>query len=605
MHQDVVMAMSVIGLAAFFCQWFAWWVKLPAILFLLLVGIVLGPLLGWLDPDRLFGDLLLSIVSLSVSVILFEGSLTLQYHEIRELQKVVRNMLTIGVIIVWLITALAAWLVLGFDWKLSLLFGAIMVVTGPTVIVPMLRTVRPNARISSILRWEGIMIDPLGAILGVLVFEFLISGQSHDIVDTLLSFGRTLLVGLVLGFCGGYFFGLLLRHHLLPEYLHNVAALTLVFAVFGFSNELSAESGLLTVTVMGIWLANMKGISVEGILDFKESLSVLLISGLFILLAARLEFTQFRQLGLGAVGVFLVIQFVARPIKVFVSTCRAALTWREKVTIAWMGPRGIVAAAVSAPFAIRLQQAGFEQAPLLVPLVFTIIIGTVVLQSATAKFIADQLGVAEPDNNGFLIIGANPVARLIAQALNDIGIRTRLTDSNWDNVSTARMLGLDTYYGNAVSEHADRYLDLVGLGSMLALTPQNELNSLACLHYQSEFGANNVYTLADGREHVYIKTRVRARYHARILSGDAITFAKLASLVGRDAAIHHTRLTENFDYAAYLLKYGRSAIPLFALTDKEDLLCFTTDEHITPEPGWIILSLIHQESGHQSRQSGQ
>lgn len=596
MHQEVIMAMAIIGLAAFLCQWFAWWVKLPAILFLLLTGMVLGPLLGWLDPDRLFGELLLSIVSLSVSIILFEGSLTLKYHEIRELQKVVRNMLTLGVVIVWLITALAAWFFLGFHWKLSLLFGAIMVVTGPTVITPMLRTVRPNARIASILRWEGIMIDPLGAILGVLVFEFLISEQSQDIADTLLLFGRTLLVGSALGAFGGYSFGLLLRHHLLPEYLHNVAALALVFALFGVSNELSDESGLLTVTVMGIWLANMKGVSVEGILDFKESLSVLLVSGLFILLAARLEFDQFRQLGIGAASVFLVIQFVARPLKILVSTYKAALTWQEKLTIAWIGPRGIVAAAISAPFAIRLQQAGFDQAPLLVPLVFTIIIGTVVLQSASAKFIADYLGVAEPDNNGFLIIGANPVARLVAQALNDNGVRTRLADSNWDNVSAARMLGLDTYYGNAVSEHADRYLDLVGLGQMLALTPQNELNSLACLHYQSEFGVNNVYTLGTGKESVYNKTRVTARSHAHILFGDAITFAKLASLTGHDAAIHHTRLTETFDYAAYQLQYGRRAIPLFALTDKEELLCFTKDGNLTPGSGWVILALICPEA---------
>lgn len=590
------MSLSIIGLAAFLCQWFAWWVKLPAILFLLLTGIVLGPLLGWLDPDRLFGELLMSIVSLSVSIVLFEGSLTLKYHEIKELQKVVRNMLTVGVGFVWLITALAAWYFLGFDWKLSLLFGAIMVVTGPTVIVPMLRSVRPNARISSVLRWEGIMIDPLGAILGVLVFELLISGQSHDIVDTLMMFSRTLLVGLVSGASGGYFFGLLLRHHLLPEYLHNVAALTLVFAFFELANELSGESGLLTVTVMGIWLANMKGVSVDGILDFKESLSVLLISGLFIILAARLELDQFRALGLGAVGVFLVIQFVARPVKVFVSSYGSTLSWQEKATIAWIGPRGIVAAAISAPFAMRMQQNGFEQASLLVPLVFAIIIGTVVLQSASAKFIAKYLGVAEPDNNGFLIIGANPVARLIAKVLKENGVRTRLADSNWDNVSAARMLGLDTYYGNAVSEHADRYLDLTGLGNMLALTPQNELNSLACLHYQSEFGVRNVYTLATGKEHVYLKTRVRVRAHARVLFGEAVTFAKLASLIGRGATLHNTSLTENFDYAAYQKTYGLRAIPLFALTDKKELLCFTMDQRLKPEPGWAVLALVCPES---------
>ncbi|MGR9099121.1 MAG: cation:proton antiporter [Gammaproteobacteria bacterium] len=596
-HEETVVALSVIGLVAIFCQWFAWTVKLPAILFLLLAGIVLGPVAGWLDPDRLFGDLLFPMVSLSVAIILFEGSLTLKFREIAGLQKVVRNMLTVGIAVTWLITALAARWFLDFSWGLSWLFGAIMVVTGPTVIVPMLRTVRPNAAVANILRWEGIVIDPIGAILALLVFGFLMSGQTQahlNAAATFLIFGETLLAGLAVGALAGQAFGLVLRHHLLPEYLHNVAALSAVFGVYALSGELLEESGLLAVTVMGVRLANMKDVSVEDILDFKESLSVLLISGLFIILAARLDFASFSELGFGAVAVFLVMQFVARPLKVFVSTWRTSLSWQEKAVIGWIGPRGIVAAAVSALFALRMQEAGVEQAALLVPLAFAVIIGTVVIQSATAKWLANRLSVSEPDDKGFLIVGANIVARSIARALNENGFRTVLSDASWENIRMARMEGLDTYYGKAVSEHADRHLDLVGLGGLLALTPQDDLNALACLRYRNEFGANRCFYLPAGKTNKNggNHSRVNAVKRGRALFAEDATFPKLASLIGKGARIGRTRLSESFDFEDYRRQHGSRSIPLFAIGPRGHLHCFVQEKLLRPEKGWIVIALM-------------
>jgi NhaP-type Na+/H+ or K+/H+ antiporter len=602
MHQEAVIAISVIGIVAIFCQWFAWWIKLPAIVFLLIAGIVLGPLTGWLDPEALFGDLLFPMVSLAVAVILFEGSLTLRFEDIRGLQKVVRNILTLGVMITWFSIAIATHLLLDFSWGLSILFGAIMVVTGPTVIVPMLRTVRPNAKISNILRWEGIVIDPLGAILAVLVFEVLLSIQLQghaSVGHTIYMFGKTLLVGLGIGAVAGYLFGIILRKHWLPEYLHNVATLALVFGTFAISNEISEESGLLTVTVLGVWLANMKNVSVENILDFKEDLSILLISGLFILLAARLDFALFQQLGLGAVLLFLFIQFIARPLKVFVTTIGSDLSWQEKTMISWIGPRGIVAAAVTALFALRLQDNGVENAELLVPLAFAIIIGTVLVQGSTAKFIANRLGVAEPDDSGFLIIGANSVARVIAQALKDNGFRTRLTDGSWTNVKEARMKGLDTYYGNAVSEHADRHLDLIGLGQVLAVTPQSELNALAGLRYKAEFGSNHVYFLSTDKEKDKERSETKSRkavsHDSHVLFGNEITYAKLASLISHGAKVKQTNLTENFSFEDYLKQHARRVTPLFAFNARKRLRFFTAAETLQPETGWTVVSLIQDD----------
>ena len=599
MHQDAIIALSVIGIAAAFCQWLSWSVKLPAILFLLLAGILLGPVTGWLNPDELFGDLFFPMVALAVAIILFEGSLTLKFHEIAGLETVVRNLLTIGVAIIWLITAVSTRYFLGFSWELSWLFGAIMVVTGPTVVTPILRTVRPNSTISNILRWEGIVIDPLGAILAVLVFEFIMTGQNLGEISlwhTLFMFSQTLFFGIMIGAVAGYSFGLALRHHIFPEYLQNITTLTLVFAVFTLSNVISEESGLLAVTVMGVWLANMDDVMLEEILDFKEHLSILFISGLFILLAARLDLAQFLNLGYGAVIVFLIMQFVARPIKVILSAWNTSLTWQEKTLIAWIGPRGIVAAAVTALFAIRLEEVGIEQAAQLVPLAFAVIIGTVVLQSATAKIIARQLGVSEPGDKGFLIIGANIVARTLAKALNENGFRTRLTDSSWENVKAARMEGLDTYYGNAVSEHADRHLDLIGLGQMLAITPQNELNTLACMRYRSEFGKKHCFYLQNSvpKKNSAKESRVKLNYHIRTLFGAEITYAKLASLLSQDAKIHQTKLSKNFTFEDYLNEHGKNTIPLFAITANNHLLCFTQKTEVTPEASWIIISLVQK-----------
>lgn len=594
--ESISVTLALIGLLAILCQWFAWWVKLPAILFLLLTGIVAGPVTGWLDPSALFGDLLFPLVSLGVAVILFEGSLTLKFHDIAGLEKVVRRFVSTGVLVTWAVITLSSYYLLQFSWSLSLLFGAVMVVTGPTVIVPMLRTVRPNARIANILKWEGIVIDPVGALLAVLVFEFIISDHGNAALGhTLLTFIKVILIGLVLGVLAGWLFGLLLRRHLLPEYLHNVAALCVVCAVFVLSNVLQEESGLLTVTVMGMWLANMKGVDTEDILDFKETLSVLFISVLFILLAARVEFSDFHELGWAALGVFAMIQFVARPAKVALATWGSPLSWQERLLLGWIAPRGIVAAAVIALFALRLEEQGVEQAKLLVPLAFTVIIGTVVLQSASAGLLARWLGVAEPEPRGLLIIGASPLARAIAGALKGNDFRVLLTDSYWDNVRQARMEGLTTFYGNPVSEHADRHLDLVGIGRMLALSPQRELNTLACLRYRTEFGRQGVYQLTVTLDEKEQPKKAPAHgFAGQTAFGGDVSYSKLASMLSRGAEMHSTGLKDDFSWEDYQGHYRERAVPMF-FVDNRGRLRVRTDQALEPQSGWKVIAMVLPE----------
>ncbi len=404
---------------------------------------------------------------------LFEGSLTLHLDEWKEIGTVVRRMVTIGALVTWGVIALATHYLLDFTWEMALLFGTLTLVTGPTVIVPMLRVVRPNATIANILRWEGIVIDPIGAILAVVVYTFIAASDAGSgWTDSLLTFISVIGCGILFGLLGGQALGVALRRHWLPDYLHNLASLSVVLGVFVLSNTVMSESGLLAVTVMGLRMANMQGVDVRHILHFKENLSVLLISGLFVLLAARLDLPALLGLGPIALLVLVLIQFVARPLNVLIATAGSTLNWRERALLSWIAPRGIVAAAVSAIFAIRLQEAGHAQAGVLVPLTFLVIIGTVILQSATARPLARLLKVAEPVPTGFLIIGANPVARAIGTGLQNAGVEVLLTDSSWENTRAARMDNLPTYFGNPASQHAEAHLDLIGLGTCWGLVAQ-------------------------------------------------------------------------------------------------------------------------------------
>ncbi|MFV3367396.1 cation:proton antiporter [Pseudomonas sp. NY15435] len=592
-------ALAGIGAASLASQWLAWRLRLPAILFLLLSGILMGPILHVLTPEALFGPLLFPLVSLAVALVLFEGSLTLHLDEWKEIGTVVRRMVTIGALITWGVIALATHYLLDFTWEMALLFGTLTLVTGPTVIVPMLRVVRPNATIANILRWEGIVIDPIGAILAVVVYTFIAASDiGSGWVDSLLTFISVIGTGIVAGLIGGQALGVALRRHWLPDYLHNLASLSVVLGVFVLSNSVMSESGLLAVTVMGLRLANMKGVDVRHILHFKENLSVLLISGLFVLLAARLDLPALLGLGPIALLELALIQFVARPLNVVIATAGSSLNWRERALLSWIAPRGIVAAAVSAIFAIRLQEAGHAQAGVLVPLTFLVIIGTVILQSATARPLARLLKVAEPVPTGFLIIGANPVARAIGAGLQHAGVKVLLTDSSWENTRAARMDNLPTYFGNPASQHAEAHLDLIGLGHLLALSPNAELNALMCMSFRHEFNPRQRFILPSSQDSRRSeKHRVSDRHRGRPLGQSAITYPQIAGLIARGAEIRSTLLSENFGWEDYQAQHDKRALLLFAKDPNGRLHIASPERPLAPDTGWTVISLIEEASG--------
>ncbi len=594
MFDSGIIAFAFIGLISFASQWLAWRVKLPAILFLLASGLLIGPVTQQFNPDALFGDLLFPLISLAVAIILFEGSLTLDLKEIRSQKGVVQRLITVGAGITWAVVAIATHYLFGLSWELSILFGALTVVTGPTVIVPMLRTVRPNADVGNILRWEGILIDPLGALLVVVVYEFIVAqGQAQGAVSGMLAFVEIIASGTVLGLAAGWILGFILKRRWVPEYLENMATLTMVFLSFSVANMLAHESGLLAVTLMGMWLANQKDIRIGEILNFKEHLTVLLISGLFIILAARLTLDDLIALGWMPFALLAIMQFVARPLSVWVSAIGSTLSWQEKSLLSWIAPRGIVAAAVSALFAIKLEQSGEAEAAVLVPLTFSVIFGTVVLQSATSRMMARWLGVAEPPPNGFLIVGANTIARTIALELRKNQVDVLLTDSNWDNIRAARMDGLRTFYGNPVSEYAEQRLDLVGLGKLLGLSPERSINTVAGMRFGNEFGQHNIYALRTSVDARLSEMHIDGEEHrGQYLFSKDLTYSKFSSMLAQGAELHSTRLSSEFTWNDFQQQNGKDAIPLFAITPEGKVLTSKIGSNFEPKNGWKVISLF-------------
>jgi NhaP-type Na+/H+ or K+/H+ antiporter len=582
-------AIITLGIAA---EWIAWRVGLPSILVLLVFGIVAGPLTGLLNPDAIFGALLFPIVSVSVAIILFEGGASLRIRELRQVGRVVASLVSVGAMVTWALATAAAHYILGIRLELSLLLGAILVVTGPTVIVPLLRQMRPSPQVGNTLKWEGILIDPIGAILAVLVFEVLLEG-GLEVAWTVGSLGllKTVVIGAALSGVGAGLMIWVLDRRWVPEFLQSPLSLTLVVAAFAASNSLQPESGLLTVTLMGVVMANQKSVNVRHIVEFKENLRVLLISSLFIILAARLQLADLRAVGMREIGFVAALILIVRPVAVGLSTLGSDFDWRERLAIGWVAPRGIVAAAVSSLFALELAQHGFPGADQLASVTFLVIIATVVVYGFTAAPLARRLGVAQPEPQGVLFVGAHPWAREIARELQEIGLEVRLADSNRRNISQARLAGLPTYFGSTLTEGALDHIDLSGIGSLLALTANDEVNSLSGLNFSEILGADSVFQLPpDGLQNSTDETLLGSHLRGRFLFRPDAGYWQLTARFDAGADVKTTTLSDSFGYKDFLEQHA-DAIPLFVVDDGK-LAVMTVRGAPVPQPGQTIVALV-------------
>lgn len=504
----------VLGILA---QWIAWKLRVPAILPLILIGLLVGPFSTfwsedgnkWIEPrfngsEGFFpGETLFYFISLGIGIILFEGGLTLRTKELKGVGSAILRLITVGSMVTFIGAGIVSHFLIGLEWEIAFLFAALIIVTGPTVIAPILRNVPLKHNVATVLKWEGILIDPIGALVAVLMFEFIITGQGGGAftLHALGQFGKILLIGLLIGGSTAWLLYQFIKRDWIPQYLLNVVTLAMVLVVFVLSDMLASESGLLSVVVMGMVLGNLDTPKLKSILDFKESLSVLLISILFILLSANINMDDLWLIfNWPSFFLFLFVVLILRPVSVFLSTLKSGLAFREKLYIGWLGPRGIVAAGIASLFGITLTREGVPDAEYITPLVFLIVLGTVILTALSARVIARSLDVMLTESKGILIIGAHKAARLIAQYLHNNDRHVVVVDNNPNNIGKAKALGIEAFQANIYTDELSEYFELLDVGYLMALTSSPEVNSYACSKLGKDFGELGTFRLISPEE---------------------------------------------------------------------------------------------------------
>jgi NhaP-type Na+/H+ or K+/H+ antiporter len=570
----------ILGILA---QWVAWKFKIPAILPLILIGLLVGPIAAefinddgskWIEPiwngkKGLFpGEGLFYFVSLAISIILFEGGLTLKRSEIKTVGPVITKLITVGAAVTFFGAAVLAHYLFGLSWDLCFLFSGLIIVTGPTVITPILRNIPLKRDVSTVLKWEGILIDPIGALVAVLVFEFIFVGGEVGFTKTaLIEFGKIVLFGTTFGFTFAHALVFAINKKFIPHYLLNVVSLSVVLLVFIESEIFAHESGLLAVVVMGMVIGNSKLDNIKELLYFKESLSVLLISILFILLSANINYDDLMLLyRWETLALFLTVVFVIRPLAVFVSAYGSKLKANEKMFISWVGPRGIVAAGIASLFGSKLSAEDVVGAEYITPLVFMIVLGTVLLNATTARLFAKVSGVFLTKSEGILIIGASKVSRLIAQYLIDNGRHVVLVDSNQNNVNEAEKLGIEAHTENIYSDTLKDNVEFNDIGYLLALTGNADINKYAVEKFGAQFGENGSFRLASKAE--LEEGSISAEDGVFTLSDD---FNNLIEVTENYPTMHEfpVKDLESYQNALDKIKADKDQIPLFLKTSKD------------------------------------
>lgn len=579
----------VVGIA---CQWLAWRLRIPAIVLLATAGLLLGPIGGVIQPARDFGAGLNPIIQLFVAVILFEGGLNLQMHELREAGRVVRRLTSVGVIVAWVLGTLAAHWLGGLGWPVAMLLGAILVVTGPTVIMPLLKHANLDRRTASYLKWEGIINDPVGVLLAVIVYQyFLYSGEGGGLLVALTNLVIATLVAVSIGGGGGYALGHCFRRGWIPEYLKAPMIIAVIMGIYAISHLVLHESGLLAVTVMGVVMGNMRLRSIEEMRRFKEYITIVLVSFLFVVLTASLEREVLRQFNWPMLAMLLGFLFLVRPATVWLSTIGVDCNWRERVLIGWIAPRGVVAAASAGAFAPAMIEAGYEGAELLVPTVFLVIFATVILHGFSLGPLARWLGLRAEGSGRVLIVGASPWTLELCRVLKDLKVDVLLADTDWARLRPARQQGLPTWYGEILSERAEEALELDGVKVVLAATGNVAYNAMVCNHFAADIGRNKVYQLSDEENGDGDRRKVAEARRGVSVFSRKVTFGDLWSKLIRDWEFQKTRVTEEFDGTEIVRQLPEEAV-MVAVVSKDGRLDWVSQASPTLKTGDTVVSFV-------------
>ncbi len=574
------------------CQWLAWRLRVPAIVLLTLGGLLTGPVLGWIQPSRDLDGLLGPFIKLSVAFILFEGGLSLRLHELREAASGVRRLVSAGVALSFLFGSAAAHYIGGLSWPVALVLGAITVVTGPTVIMPLLRHARLRRRPASYLKWEGIVNDPVGALLAVVVFELFVQVDIQASSWGLLSrVGIGLLAALGLGLGVGFLLGSVFRRGGVPEFLKGPVALACALAVYVLANRLQDEAGLVASTVLGIVLGNMRLPSIDELRRFKEYVAVLMVSGVFVLLTADLNPAILLALDWHSVTLLATLILVVRPASILLATLGSGMVWQERTLLAWVAPRGIVAAAVAGVFGPGLASHGYAGASVLLPLVLALILITVTVHGFSIGWLARRLELSPASPHGLLIVGASRWSVPLAEVLQAAGAHVVLADRSWHRLRAARLGGVPVYYGEVLSELSEQRLELSELAYVLAATDNDAYNSLVCTHFAGELGRSNVLQLPlQDQDETDARGLPRTR-RGMIALPRELLFEDLLERYYRGWTFQRTRLSESFDYGDFGHRKPQQSI-VFLVVSEQGVLQFNSPERrLRPVPGDQVIWL--------------
>ncbi len=539
------------GLAS---QWLAAQIRLPAIVVLIAVGLVLGPIAGVVRPS-IEGEQLGELIGLGVAIILFEGGMDLKISEFKRVGHGIGRLTVVAPPLAWLFGAVAAHYIGGLSWPVAIVLAAILVVTGPTVILPLLRQARLNKETAALLKWEGIVNDPVGVLMAVLAFQyFTVSGGG--LASTLLALGAAVAVALVLGGLGGWLIGWLYRRGGAPEHLKAPILMVLVLAAYWASNLVQHEAGLLTVTVMGLVIGNMELVERESLQHFKENLTVVLLSVLFIVIPSQLEPGQLALIDWRMVAFVLAVLLVVRPLAIGLSTLGAPMRSQDRLLLAWIAPRGIVAVATAGIFGPALVKAGYADAAKLLPTTFLIVMATVLCHGLSLGRIARRLGLAARGDSGLLIVGASRWTCALAQMLQRLQIEVLVVDRHYEALKLARMRGIEVFYGEFLSEQAEDALEVQHLSYLLCATENDSYNALVCKAQGHRMGHHRTFQLAVGRGQGQAAGALSLQQRGFLAFHEGATYAALEARLEEGWTIQATNLTRAYGWAEFSERMG-------------------------------------------------
>lgn len=484
---EITLQMILTVIAGIGAQVLAAFLKVPSIVFLLVFGILLGgDGLGWLHPT-LLGSGLEVIVALSVAVILFEGGLNLELRELGRVSGSLRNLVTIGTLITLIGGGITAHWLGEFPWSIAFLYGSLVVVTGPTVVGPLLKQVQVDRKVAALLEGEGVLTDPVGAILAVVVLNVILSGDP-DLLSVASGLSIRLGIGAGIGILGGWLLGIVLkRANFLSEELKNLVVLASVWGLYGLGEMVRSETGLMATVLAGVVL-RASAVPDERLLRrFKGQLTILAVSVLFILLAADLSIASVFALGWGSILTVLCLMFVVRPVSIGICTWNSGLNWQQTLFLCWVAPRGIVSASVASLFSILLTERGINGGDAIKALVFLTIMLTVFLQGLTARWVAKLLKITSTQATGVVIVGCNPLSVLVARLFQEQGERAVLLDTNPDACQIAAEEDLETFVSSALDTAVLEEVGLGSIGTFLAMTSNGEVNLVVSQRAAEEF----------------------------------------------------------------------------------------------------------------------